>query len=101
MFNWHHNSLGISSYQSTLRDFPSLGFQLILKLHSEITFNFTIQLQDLPFYEMKLNLSSFKCTCCESVWTSFDASKVENKKDSIESEICCLTRPSDTFVFLF
>ena len=40
----------------------SLGLTLFPKFHSEITFDLTVQLQNLPLYEMKLNLLPFKCT---------------------------------------
>ena len=74
--------LRISPSQSTLRNFPSMDFSAFPKLEAEITFDFTIQLQIIPFYEMELNLSPFKCTYCGSDWTSFDTPKVGNKKDS-------------------
>ena len=44
------------------KEISQVEFQLTPKFESEITFVFTIQLQNLPFYEVKLNLSSFKCT---------------------------------------
>ena len=70
--------------------FPSLDFQLFPKLILKLLFDFTMQLQNLPFYEMKLNLSPFKCTYCGSDCTSFDTPKVGNNKVSTQSEISVL-----------
>jgi len=70
--------------------FSKSGFSAFPQVESEITFEFTIQLQILPFYEMKLNLSPLKCTYCGSDCTSFDTPKVGNKKVSIQSEISVL-----------
>jgi len=56
-------------YQPHLEYCQKLEFQLFPKLHSEITLNLPIQVKNLPFYEIKLNLSYFKCTYCGCVWT--------------------------------
>ena len=74
--------LRISPSQSTLRNFPSMDFSAFPKLEAEITFDFTIQLQNLPFYGVELNLSPFKCFRPRSDWTSFGYPQEENKEGS-------------------
>ena len=56
------------------------------KLDSKITFDFTISLQNTPFYEMKLNSSPFKCIWSQGDWTSIGHSKDRNQKDTTQIE---------------
>ena len=80
----------ISQSQFILRQILKSESSAHPKLESEITLEFTIRFQNLPFYEVKLNLSPFKCTQCGSDWPLFDTSKVENEKDSTQSETSVL-----------